>query len=255
MAEAVTEDRLLGGRLTLRQPAAGLRVGIDAVFLAAAVPAAPGERVLDLGAGVGAAGLCLAARVGGLQVLGLELQRALVTLANDNAAANDLARAVQVMSGDLRSPPPRLAPGSFHHVMANPPYAALGTTSPPANAGRRTAAVEVAGGLADWLRCALLMARAGGSITVVQRAERLDEVILHLRPGAGGLTVFPLWPRAGDGAGGGPAAKLVLVQGRKGSAAPFRVTPGLVLHGDGDGFTAAAEAILRHAAALQIPGE
>ena len=39
----------LGGRLRLWQPARGYRSGADAVMLAAACPARPGERVLELG--------------------------------------------------------------------------------------------------------------------------------------------------------------------------------------------------------------
>src|SRR6185437_2187064 len=117
-----TEDRLLGGRVRLRQPADGYRVAIDPVFLAASVPAEPHQLVLDVGCGAGAAMLCLAARAPLSRVVGLEMQRDLVRLAGDNVILNGLEARVSVMIGDLLQPPPRLSPGSFDHVMANPPF-------------------------------------------------------------------------------------------------------------------------------------
>src|SRR5271155_2154133 len=123
---AFTEDRLLGGRIRLKQPAAGYRVAIDPVFLAASVPAEPHQLVLDVGCGAGAAALCLAARVPQCRVVGLELQRDLVRLAGDNVALNGMTMRVSMMVGDLLSPPPRLSAGMFDHVMANPPYIAQG---------------------------------------------------------------------------------------------------------------------------------
>src|SRR5580692_7243816 len=88
---ATSDDALLGGRVHLHQPAQGYRVAIDPVLLAAAVPAAEGDRVLDIGCGVGAASLCLAARVPGCRIVGLELQPALAQLAAENAARNAVA--------------------------------------------------------------------------------------------------------------------------------------------------------------------
>ncbi len=117
-----TEDRLLDGRIRLRQPATGYRVAIDPVFLAASVPAEPRQLVLDVGCGAGAAMLCLAARVPHLRVVGLEMQRDLVRLAGDNVILNGLDARASVMIGDLLHPPPRLSPGAFDHVMANPPF-------------------------------------------------------------------------------------------------------------------------------------
>src|SRR5215813_3874054 len=109
-ALAITEDRLLGGRIQLIQPQEGYRVAIDPVFLAAAVPAAPGDLVLDVGAGVGAAALCLAWREPGCQVRGIEMQRDLARLAARNIELNGFVGRVEVMIGDLCRPPPRLAP-------------------------------------------------------------------------------------------------------------------------------------------------
>ncbi|MEI7609006.1 MAG: DUF2007 domain-containing protein, partial [Rhodospirillaceae bacterium] len=132
----ITRDRLLGGRLELAQPRRGYRVAVDAVLLAAAVTARPGERVLDLGTGVGASALCLALRVPGIDVTGLELQPHLAALAADNIAANRLQGRVRVVTGDLRFPPSELPPASFDRVMANPPYLRAGAHTPSPDRSR-----------------------------------------------------------------------------------------------------------------------
>src|ERR1044071_3667909 len=110
---AITEDRILGGRIQLRQPAAGYRVGIDPVFLAAAVPPRERGRALDLGCGVGAAALCLALRQPGLQVTGLEIQPTLAALAVGNAALNQMSGRLTILAGDLLDPPGPVAAGGF----------------------------------------------------------------------------------------------------------------------------------------------
>jgi tRNA1(Val) A37 N6-methylase TrmN6 len=248
MAEtALTEDALLGGRVRLAQPAEGYRVAVDPVFLAAAVPAVSGEQVLDVGTGAGAAALCLAARVEGCRVTGLELQRALVRLANDNAALNGLKDRVAVMAGDLFRPPARLAPGGFDHVMANPPHleAGRGVASPAA--GKAAAIVEGEAELAAWIAFSLAMVRGKGSVSVIHRADRLDAVLAAFHRKAGEIVIYPLWPMAD-----GRAAKRVIVRARKGVATPTRLAPGLVLHRSDGRFTEAAEAVLRHAAALGL---
>ena len=122
VADRFSEDLLLGGQVRLRQPLDGYRAAIDPVLLAASVDAAPRHRVLEAGAGHGAAAICLARRVPDCSVTGIEIQPDLVRLANDNARLNDLAGSVQVMIGDLVRPLPRVAAGGFDHVMANPPY-------------------------------------------------------------------------------------------------------------------------------------
>ena len=248
MTEAITEDALLGGRVRLRQPATGFRAAIDPVLLAAAVPAAAGESVLDVGAGVGAAALCLAARIGDCRVFGIEIQQELVRVAGENVALNALTGRVDIVTGDLTRPPPRLAAGTFDHVMANPPYHEAGRVDRSPDAGKAAASIETVGGLAEWVGFCLAMVRQGGSVSFVHRADRLDALLARLSPRAGAIVVFPLWP---DAAGSRPA-KRVIVQARKGLATPLRLARGLALHADGGGYTAQAEAILRDGAALEL---
>ena len=242
----ITEDAFLGGRLRLRQPAAGYRAAIDPVLLAAAVPAAAVERIADLGCGVGTAGLCLLARVSGATVTGLELQPELAILAQQNAEANGCGDRLTIAVGDVARPPSAFEAGRLDHVMLNPPYLDPGAVRAPALEQRRIATVEGEPPLEAWLTQALVLLRPRGSLTVIHRADRLDRLLAALAGNCGDLAVFPLWPRRGE------AAKRVLVQGRKGTGAPLRLLPGLVLHEAGGTYTAEAEAVLRDAAALAL---
>ena len=245
-ASDVTEDTLLGGRIRLRQPAEGYRTAIDPVVLAAAAPAGEVDSVLDLGCGVGAAALCLLAREPGLRVTGLELQADLVRLAGENAELNRATGRFLPILGDVAKPPPRLAPGAFHHVMCNPPHLPAEAARPAANPARDTAMRETTASLADWVTIALAMARAKGSVTFIHRADRIDALLAALHGRAGEIVVFPLWP------GGGKAAKRVIVRARKSVAAPSRLAPGLTLHTPDGGYTPDADAVLRDGAPLTL---
>lgn len=245
-ATGITEDTLLGGRVRLRQPARGYRVAIDPVLLAAAVPATAADNVLDIGCGVGAASLCLAARVPGCRITGLDRQRDMVRLASENIELNGLAPHVSVMTGDLLRPPPRLEPGTFSQVMANPPFLEAARAALSPHASKVEAAVEGDADLAAWVRFALAMAGNRGGITFIHRADRLGHFLAELSGRAGDIAVFPLW------SGEGKPAKRVIIHARKGSAAPLRLLPGLVLHRPDGHNTAAAEAILRHGAAIDL---
>jgi len=239
----LTEDRLLDGRLVIRQPRHGFRVAIDSVLLAAAVPAGAGERVLEPGAGIGGPALMLAARVAGCRVVGFDAQRALVGIAGENIRLNDMVERVEIMVGDLASPPSRLALGAFDHVMLNPPFHPAGSARSPADASRAAAHVEGAAGLDDWIAFGVSMLRGMGTLTLVHRADRLAGVLAALDGRAGGIVVFPLWPRDD-----GSPAKRILVRAQRGAAAPLRLAPGLVLHEADGGYTPEADRVLRGAA-------
>lgn len=246
-AAEVTSDALLGGRVRLYQPRHGYRVAIDPVLLAATVPVVRGDRVLDIGCGVGAASLCLAFREPGCRISGVEINRDLVRLAVENVTVNGMAGRIDVMLGDLVRPPSRLAPGSFHHAMANPPYLEDGRATPPPNAGKALANVEGDVRLGDWLRFALMMVRPGGTVTLIHRADRLDAVLAELHGRTGGIVVYPLWPDRSH-----RPAKRVLIRAVKGSATPLRLAAGMILHESGGAYSEAAEQVLRHGAALPL---
>ncbi len=243
---ALTEDSLLDGRVRLRQPAGGYRAAIDPVLLAAAVPAEPGETVADLGCGVASAGLCLLRRLPRVRVVGLEVQPRLVALARQNGDLNDVGPDLAAHLGDVRDPPACFATGRFDHVMMNPPYLDPAAARVSHDTARRIATVEGAAGLDDWMRCAIMLLRPKGSLTLIHRADRLAEVLTLCAETCGSLTVLPLWPRLGE------PAKRVIVQARKGSGAPLRLLPGLVLHRDDGAYSTAAEAVLRSAKRLEL---
>lgn len=248
----ITETHLLGGRVHCFQPRRGYRTAIDAVLLAAAVPAGDGDKVLDIGTGVGSAAFCLAARVPGARVSGFELQPGFAELAGMGIAANGFADRVNIVSGDLLAPPADLAPASFDHVMANPPYMPAGRGNPPPDAMKAKATVEGAAKLADWAHFAAAMVKPGGSVTFVHRADRLDDVErAFAAAGLGAFRVLPIAPSAGA------PPKRVIVRGRKGEVAETRVEPPLVLHGAAtsqDGarrpYTETVNSILRDAGSL-----
>jgi tRNA1(Val) A37 N6-methylase TrmN6 len=239
---AVTQDGLLGGRVRHAQPAAGFRSGIEPVLLAAATPARPGESVLEAGSGAGAGLLCLAGRVPGIVGLGIERDADLVAIATANAAANGFD-GLRFEAADLLAGP---VGTGFHHAFANPPYHADdGTPSPDAR--RRMAKGAPPGLLAAWCGALAAALRPRGTLTLILPAARFSEATAALRgAGCGGLTLVPLWPRAGV------PAKMVLLAGRRDSRAPDRLATGLVLHAADGGFTAAAAAILRDGAALML---
>ncbi|WP_128514663.1 tRNA1(Val) (adenine(37)-N6)-methyltransferase [Tabrizicola thermarum] len=241
----LSDDKFLCGRLRLLQPLKGYRAATDPVLLAAACPAEPGQSVLDLGCGAGAAALCLGLRVSGLALAGLELQPAYADLARRNALRNGIA--VEVHEGDLTRMPPSLR-RDFDHVIANPPYyPAQGSPSPVA---ARARAMQVDTPLSAWVAAATRRLRPGGWLTLICGADGLPEVLGALAPKMGSAAVLPLAPRDGR-----PALR-VLLRARKGGRAPFRLLAPFVIHqgaahdGDRESYTPAANAVLRDGADL-----
>ena len=234
----LTEDALLGGRVRLLQPRRGYRVAVDAVLLAAAVDAKAGQRVLDLGAGVGSVGLCLVARVPGVDVTGIELQPAFAALAQRNAGLNGAQDRVRTRVHDLAYALPEDLAG-FDHVASNPPYLAAAVADPSPDPGKALATVESSAGLARWLSLATGALKPQGTLTLIHRSDRLAEIATLLAGlGWGDLAIKTL-----------PPAARVLVRARKGASRRYDSEP-LRLHREEGGYTEAAEAVLRHAAPL-----
>ncbi|MCW5772856.1 MAG: methyltransferase [Rhodospirillaceae bacterium] len=243
---ATTADSLLGGQVVFYQPAEGYRAAIDPVLLAAAVPAEAGDAVLELGAGAGAASLCLARRVPGCRVEGLEIDPALVSIARTNAAENGMGDRVAFAVGNVAAPPKALRPGSFDAVMMNPPYRAEGSGTPSPDAAKQRANEEAEADLRLWLDAALEFVRPKGSLVLIHRADRLDEIMARLFGKAGEIAVFPLWPKAGK-----PAKRMIL-RARKGIRTGSALLPGVVLHEADGSYTEAAQRVLRDGAGLPI---
>jgi tRNA1(Val) A37 N6-methylase TrmN6 len=237
----VTSDRLLGGRVILRQPRHGYRVAVDPVLVAAAVQAAPGAQVLDAGCGTGAAMFCLAARCAELRITGLEVDDERAALARAGVALNGFAPRMTVLRGDV-AVPPRSCVGAFDVVLTNPPFAAEGTPSP--DMGRATAHHEGDIDLTAWVRACLACLKPKGRLVMIHRADRLSEVLAALNGKAGDIRILPVYPKAGE------AARRIIVDAGKGRRSPDTLLPGLVLHDAEGRFTPAADRILRDAASL-----
>lgn len=235
---------LLGGRVRLL-PAPGLKPTTDTVLLAAATPAGPGDRVLDAGCGSGAAALCLAARVPGCTVVGLEREPELAAIARENVALNGMADRVTIVEGDLLALPEALAAASFDRVMTNPPYLDPRRSRGSPDRLRRAAMVESAP-LDQWLAICLIMLRSTGDLVLVHRAERESDVMVALGTGAGAIWTMFLYPDLGSRA----RSKRILMRAERDADFDIRTAEPLVLHEAGGAYTPEAEAILRDGEAL-----
>jgi tRNA1(Val) A37 N6-methylase TrmN6 len=249
----VTDDAVLSGRLRLLQPRRGHRFGHDAVLLAAATAARDGDRIVDLGAGVGAAGLALAWRVGGARVTLIDNDRNLAALAATNAERNGLADRVDAVVLDIAADEAAFAraglpPASCDIVLMNPPF-----NDPHQHPGSPDPRRRVAYGLPRaaiplWVAAAVRLLRPGGILTLVFRADGLADLLGALAHGFGAVAVKPIHPKPGAD------AIRILVGAVKGSRAPLAILPGLVLADDGGVPTPEAEAVLRQGAALRLAG-
>lgn len=247
--EDLTKDDFLGGKIAIWQPRRGYRAGVDPVLLAASVPAKAGQSVLELGCGVGTASLCLAARVPDLQVTGVEVQPDYATLAQRNAQENTLP--LTVVTSDLRALPAAVRQQRFDHVMMNPPYFDRTEGTASDDMGKDIAfAGETP--LQAWLDVGARRVGPRGYLTLIQRMERLPEVLDALAGRLGAVIVRPIAGRAGR------APDLFLLQARQEGKTPFRMASTLVMHsgethmGDQESYTPEVARVLRSGADLPI---
>jgi tRNA1Val (adenine37-N6)-methyltransferase len=237
-----TGGHLLDGKVRYAQPRHGFRSGIEPVLLAASVPAKPGERVLEGGTGAGGTLLCLAARVPGVLGVGVDQDAGLVTLATQNAGANNWAT-LRFIAGDVASLPDL---GQFDHACANSPYHMAGGTPSP-DVSRQAAKHARVNLLTVWATALARPLRAHGTLTFILPAALLPECVLAFAAaGCRPMGMLPLWPKPGQ------PAKLMLLRGVKGRNTPFRVLPGLVLHEPDGRYTLAADAVLRSGGSLEL---
>jgi tRNA1(Val) A37 N6-methylase TrmN6 len=247
----LTEDAVLGGRLRLRQKRKGHRVGHDAILLAAATAARPGDRVVDFGSGVGAAGLALARRVHEVTVTLVEIDPELAAIAAENIVRNGLQDRARVVTLDVEAASDAFAaqsmgPGSADHVMMNPPFNDPARQNVSPDPGRSLAHAAAGGTLRQWIDAAAWLLHSAGTLTMIWRADGLADVLAALEPKFGGVAVLPVYGRAGQD------AIRIIVRASKGSRAPLAIRSALVLNDEAGKPTPAAEDVLRHAQPLPM---
>lgn len=246
-------DAFLGGRLRAVQPVAGHhRSGLEAVLLAAALPPELAGDVVDLGGGVGVAGLCAAVRCPAVRAIIVERDGDLLDCAAAALAlpANQaLAGRVRLVRVDIAAPEREriaagLARGAAAAVITNPPFHEAGGVRQSPAAGRAAAHV-LDFPLGDWFRVAASGLMAGGTLVAVLPAAALAAGLAALSGRFGGVAVLPVHPREGR------AASRILLRAAKGSRAPLALLPGLVLHGPtGNAFLPPVAALLAGEAGL-----
>jgi tRNA1(Val) A37 N6-methylase TrmN6 len=246
----ITEDGILGGRLRIRQPLRGHRVGHDAIILAAATGARAGEQAADLGSGVGAAGLALAARIPELKVTLIEIDTALCALAEENARLNGLADRVRAIALDVERvsalEAANLSGNTFDRVLMNPPFHDARRQNVSPDPRRRLAHAGAPGLVMRWIGTAAWLLKPRGTLTLIWRADGVDEVLEALRRSFGDIAVLPVLPREAA-----PAIRVV-VRAVRASGGPQLTYPALALNDEHGRPTEAAEAILRGGKTLNI---
>ncbi|MES0882979.1 tRNA1(Val) (adenine(37)-N6)-methyltransferase [Roseibium sp. SCP14] len=253
----VTHDAFLGGQVYVHQPKRGRhRAGLDAVYLAAALPDGTKGHVVDLGAGVGTAGFCAAARLPDITVTLVEIDPAVLKLAQDGlqdphnasfAMRVALLEADITTKGNLRHAA-GLKSSMADHAIMNPPYYEADRFRASPKSARAGAHMLDERGLEPWAKTATDIVKEGGSLTVVFRADGLQELLNVLQGRFGAIDVIPLRPRPDA------AATRVLIRAIRASKAPLRLMPGFVLHeGDGSEFTAQSKSVMRDGKGLGLP--
>ncbi|WP_026612975.1 tRNA1(Val) (adenine(37)-N6)-methyltransferase [Ensifer aridi] len=229
-----TVDAFHRGRFHLIQPLGqGHRSGMDAMLLASLVSCSRPCRVVDLGAGAGAAGMAVASRIEEAEVLLVERSPIMADFARRSLALPENARfaaRVSVLEADVAlNGKARAAAGLandvFDHVIMNPPFNDA--------ADRRTPdrLKEEAHAMSDdlfetWIKTAGAIMKPSGQLSLIARPESIAEIIAACGRRFGGIEITPLLPRAGEN------AVRILVTAIKQSRKRLALRAPLVMHGE-----------------------
>lgn len=237
-----TIDGLMNKRVRVEQPAEGYRIAVDTVLLAASVPAMLGERVLDMGCGVGGAMLCLAARVKDLLLTGIDIQSELIELCRRNIVLNHLQDFALAETCSVTE----WTGSDFHHVMMNPPFHAEDKHSVSDNKIKRTANAEKTGDLPLWLGSASRALNPKGTLTLIHRADRMEEIIAAAQNYFNSISILPIIARPGA------EPKRVIFRMQKSKASNVDICESFVLYGEDNRYCVAAEAVIRYALPIEF---
>lgn len=233
---------ILGKRLTLVHLPNGFKTSMDSVLLAAACPVQANERLLDMGCGVGGAGFCVLARVGGVFLTGVDIQEAQIELAMKNADKNQFENTEFVASDIINFKREK----EFHHIIMNPPYLDAGKhlRSPHPEKATAMGHEENTHSIKEWIDVAHFNLKSNGTLTIIHRADQIDEIIRVMGKRFGAIEVIPLWPKMGI------SAKRVIIRAIKDRRSPSVLHSGITLHEDSGEYTCEANNILKEAKGL-----
>ncbi|WP_420431375.1 tRNA1(Val) (adenine(37)-N6)-methyltransferase [Hyphobacterium sp.] len=241
MTETVT---LLDGKVIANQPASGFRSGLDAVLLGASIAMKPGELAIEFGCGTGGAMLVAAHHNPDARFLGIDADAAVIGLAESNIAANGWTERMHAICGDIGASASQPPAGQ---VFFNPPFYDDETALKPPAAGKRSAYLSGDAPLEAWIGQANKALKPKGRLTLIHRADRLDDILAIARRWFGDVAIKPVASYSDR------PAKRVLVSARKGVKSPMKLLPPLVLHDGPDRkYAPAADAILRGRARLAV---
>lgn len=239
-----TKDDFLGGRIKIKQPKKGYRITSDTVFLAASIKLNKGDYILDVGAGNGGILSCIAARIGNdtknVKMHGIEVQPDLILLAKDNN------KEVTYFQGDLFKDIEGCAPNSYHNVVTNPPYFEKGKVTPSPFNTKAIAHGNELNDLKVWIERCMRMVRPKGYLTLVHRADRMDDILSAIQGKAGSIIVYPFYSKDGVD------ANRVIIRAQKGAKGLLTLKSGMIVHKSDGNYTEAADSVLRHANFLDI---
>ncbi len=217
----LTKNNFLGNKLEIFQFSDGYRGNIDSVLVAASVAAESGQKVLELGCGNGVALCCLLYRISGLGAFGIEIDKKLADLCRQNIVLNNFK--ASIINSNLTKDIKELKSLSFDHVFMNPPFFKKNTGIQSLTPSSRLAKVETEA-LSEWISVAKRRCKPKGMVTIIQRVERLPEIIKYLNGHFGQITVQPLSSFKNI------SPKTVIVQAKKSSRAAFKLLTPKIVH-------------------------
>ncbi len=243
---AHTVDAFHRGRFWLVQPQkSGHRAGMDAMMLAAAVPASFAGTLADFGAGAGAAGLAVLSRCKNATAILVERSpemKAFCEATLAHPANQHLADRASILGSDVTlAGRAREASGlqnnSVDFVIMNPPFNAWEDRATPDELKRQAHVMET-GLFEAWIRSAAAIVRPRGGLAVIARPESLRPILDAVAGRFGNTELLAVHPREDA------AAIRIVMRAVRGARGKLSLRPPLVLHETGsDRFCINADAI------------
>ena len=216
-----TKDSFLGGGIRIWQPKKGYRAGIDPILLAASVNVSAGQKVLDLGCGVGTASFAIGYRVKNVELYGIEIQKVFADLADLNSKENGIE--FQVECTDISNLSSNITSKNFDHVIANPPYFDRKSSVRGINVSKEKSFGDTRP-ISEWLKVAAKRAKPKGFVHFILRSDRLIEIFTNMPNSLGSLVITPVISRKNEN------AKLTILHAKKNGRAGFIISSPIVLH-------------------------